>query len=58
MNKICLVYPWFGKFNSYFDLWLSSAMNNQSIDFLIYTSSDNEQYIKQRFKLTSNIYIH
>ena len=57
MKSICLVYPWFGKFNSYFDLWLESAIKNDSIDFLIYTDKSNIAWIKERFLLPNNIKI-
>lgn len=33
--------PYFGKFPEWFDAWKISALNNSSIDFLIYTDSDN-----------------
>lgn len=55
MKSICFVYPWFGKFNSYFDLWLESAKKNESIDFLIYTDKKNITWIKERFFLPNNI---
>lgn len=56
-KTICLVYPWFGKLNSYFNLWLESAINNDTIDFLIYTDKENADYIKKTFTLTGNIKI-
>lgn len=40
MNRICLIYPYFGKFPNYFNLFLESAKHNKNIDFHIYT--DNE----------------
>lgn len=40
MNSICLVIPYFGKFPDYFSLWLKSVRENPSIDFLLLT--DNE----------------
>lgn len=55
MKSLCLVYPWFGKFNSYFDLWLLSAERNDTIDFLIYTDKDNIDYINRKFHLKPNI---
>ena len=54
-NEICLVYPWFGQFNSYFCLWLESATKNAEIDFLIYTELTNINFIKENFSLGSNI---
>lgn len=36
-NKICLIFPYFGKFNNYFNLWLHSAAMNDLIDFYIVT---------------------
>lgn len=41
MNRVALVIPYFGKFNNYFELWLRSAENNQTVDFIILT--DNHQ---------------
>ena len=55
MKTICMVYPWFGKFNSYFDLWLESAINNSTIDFLIYTDKSNCDFIKKGYSLPKNI---
>lgn len=40
MYKIALVIPYFGKFNSYFDFWRSSAEHNTSVDFLIFTDQN------------------
>lgn len=58
MKSICLVYPWFGKFNSYFNLWLESASKNKTIDFLIYTNKENILWLKERHFLPNNIKIH
>ena len=57
MKSICLVYPWFGNFNSYFNLWLESAKNNKAIDFLIYTDQKNISFIKENFSVDRNIKI-
>ena len=40
MNRVCLIYPYFGKFPNYFNLFLESARHNKKYDFHIYT--DNE----------------
>ena len=41
MYKICIIGIYFGKFPSYFNLWLTSCAYNNSIDFLVIT----DQYI-------------
>lgn len=40
MKKIILVLPYFGKLPSFFDVWLHSAINNTTIDFLIVTDCE------------------
>ena len=35
--EICLILPYFGKFNEYFNLWLKSCKYNNKIDWYIYT---------------------
>lgn len=37
MKSIVLILPYFGKFPSFFNIWLQSANNNPTIDFLILT---------------------
>lgn len=51
MNKIALILPYFGKLPNYFNLWLNSAKNNESIDFFIFT----DQRIENSF---SNIHVY
>lgn len=43
MKKICLVLPYFGKFKKYFPLFLLSCKNNPTINWIIFSDS-NEQY--------------
>lgn len=40
MFRICVLTIYFGKFPSYFNLWLESCRRNPSIDFLIITDQD------------------
>ena len=40
-NKICLIFPYFGRFNNYFNLWLHSAEQNDLIDFYVITDIKN-----------------
>lgn len=49
MKSICFIIPYFGKFPSYFDLWLKSAEYNSDIDFLIIT--DN----KEKYEYPPNV---
>lgn len=37
MAEICLILPYFGKFNSYFTLWLESCRYNPAIEWFIFT---------------------
>lgn len=37
-NKTCIILPYFGKFNSYFQLWLNSCCINKNIDWYIFTN--------------------
>lgn len=40
-NKVCYIFPYYGKFPNYFDLWLESVRHNAHIaDFYIITDSD------------------
>lgn len=43
MKKIAFIIPYFGKFNNYFELFLSSCKYNPTIDFLIFTD-DKTKY--------------
>lgn len=42
--KICLIIPYFGMFKNYFQLFLNSCENNSTIDWLIFTDSNQEYY--------------
>lgn len=37
MKSICLILPYFGKFNNYFSLFLESCRRNPTVNWLIYT---------------------
>lgn len=50
--SICIILIYYGKFNSWFDLWLRSVKNNLTIDFIIVTD------IEIKFKVSSNIKIY
>lgn len=50
MNKVILIIPYFGKFNNFFDLWLKSAEDNKSFDFLFFSDNNRPE------KLSDNIY--
>ena len=43
VEKIALILPYFGHFKNYFPMFLNSCKNNPTIDWMIYTDS-NEQY--------------
>lgn len=36
-KEVCIILPYFGKFNNYFELWLKSCKYNNMIDWYIYT---------------------
>lgn len=42
-NKVCFVVPYFGKFPSYFDLFLKSCKYNEDFNWIIFTD-DKEDY--------------
>lgn len=44
-NKICILIPYFGKFNNYFNLWAYSASKNDFIDFYIISDTCNKNKI-------------
>lgn len=46
-NKVCLIFPYFGKVNNYFSLWLKSAAKNDLIDF--YFVSDECHFDQNKF---------
>lgn len=41
MKSIAIIIPYFGKFPTMFPFWLHSALNNGTIDFLIFTDQYN-----------------
>ena len=49
--KRIVILPYFGKFNSYFKLWLESCSKNETIDWLLVTDCDIT------YELSSNIKI-
>lgn len=49
--KARIILPYYGKFNNYFELWLSSCANNSEIDWLIIT----DIAIQNRHNLPSNV---
>lgn len=55
MNKICLLYPYFGTFNKYFPLFLASASLNRHIDFHFYTDASNCSKYSGKY---DNIFFH
>ena len=55
MKKICVIIPYFGKLPCIFNFWLHSALNNPTIDFLLFTdcnikSQNNIKIIPFTFK--------
>lgn len=55
--KKCLILPYFGQFNNYFDLWLTSIKINKDIDWFIFTDNkkpkdipDNVIWIMMSFR--------
>lgn len=48
-NKICLVVPYFGKFNNYFQLFLNSCERNEEIHWLFFTDD------RRRFDYPKNV---
>ena len=43
-NSICLVYVYLGKFPWYFDFFINSCEDNESVDFIIFTDNDISKY--------------
>ena len=41
MLRVCIVGVYFGRFPNYFDLWLKSAVKNDTINFIIFTDQTN-----------------
>lgn len=48
--KKCLILPYFGPFNNYFDLWLNSAEYNDDIDWLIFTDNELKRNVASNIK--------
>ena len=55
MKSIAFVIPYFGKFPNYFSLWLQSCRNNPTIDWLLFTDS-NEKYDYPKFHLSMDCF--
>lgn len=51
MKKIVLIIPFFGKFNSYYNLWLKSCEYNETIDWLIFTDQKGKICSKNNIKV-------
>lgn len=51
MKKILLILPYFGKLPEFFDVWLQSAMNNRTIDFLILTDCNIAYKVSPNIKI-------
>lgn len=47
MNKICIIVCYIGKFPDYFDYFISSCINNPTIDFLIFNDCIKNDYINK-----------
>lgn len=63
MQKIVLIIPYFGKFNSYYNLWLKSCECNETVDWLIFTdqkgkilSEDNIRVVDISFPAFKEIF--
>lgn len=54
MKKIILILPYFGKLPNFFYLWLQSAINNSTIDFLIVTDCVIQYEIESNIKILSS----
>lgn len=51
MKTIAFIVPYFGKFHSYFQLWLNSCECNPTIDWLVFTDDTRS------FKYPSNVHV-
>ena len=51
MKSIVLILPYFGKLPNFFNIWLQSAINNSSIDFLIFTDCIIDYPISDNIKI-------
>lgn len=49
--KAALIIPYFGKFNSYFSLFLNSCSNSELVDFLIFTDDKAHYDYPSNFKV-------
>ena len=52
MKEIAFVIPYFGKFNSYFQLFLDSCACNSECDWIIFTDD------KRKFRYPNNVFVH
>lgn len=43
MNRIALIFPYYGKYPNYFKLWIKTAEYNPQVDFLFFTDKMPEQ---------------
>ena len=50
-NRACIILPYFGKFNSYFQIWLNSCCINRSIDWYIFTNDRTAYEFPQNVKV-------
>lgn len=44
MKSICLITIWMGPLPDYFDIWLKSTVNNNTVDFYVITDQKNDRY--------------
>lgn len=57
MNKICLITPYFGKFNNYFELFLNSYRCNPTVNWLILSEDETQYSYPDDIKNISNFII-
>lgn len=50
-KEICIILPFFGRFNNYFNLWLKSCEYNNAIDWYIYTDD------RTPYNFPDNVYV-
>lgn len=51
MQKIVLIIPYFGKFNSYYNLWLKSCECNETVNWLIFTDQKGKIFSKNNIRV-------
>lgn len=56
MTRIGIVLPYFGKLPNYFPLFLTSCRHNPTIDWLVYTDSDQEMDWPENVKVTKTTF--